>query len=91
MSEIERVIRGAYHLGALGASDEGKPLYESRGWKPWRGETWALTPAGRVRTAAEDGSVYVLEVELPLGGRAVELPLDRSEALTCDWREGDLW
>jgi aminoglycoside 2'-N-acetyltransferase I len=82
MSEIERVIRGAYRLGALGASDSGKPLYASRGWKPWRGETWGLTPGGRVRTAAEDDSVYVLEVELPL---------DRSEALTCDWREGDLW
>jgi aminoglycoside 2'-N-acetyltransferase I len=82
MSEIERIIRGAYRLGALGASDDGKPLYESRGWQPWRGETWGLTPAGRVRTPSEDDSVYVLEVDLSL---------DRSEPLTCDWREGDLW
>ena len=82
MAAIERVIRGAYELGALGASDEGAAFYAARGWQRWVGQTWALTPTGRVRTAEEDDSVHVLEGTVAL---------DRSQALTCDWRDGDLW
>ncbi len=82
MAALERVVRGAYELGALGASDDGARLYAARGWKPWRGATWALTPDGRVRTAEEDRNVYVFEV---LG------PLDTTSDLVCDWRDGDLW
>jgi aminoglycoside 2'-N-acetyltransferase I len=82
MAEIERVIRTAYELGALGASDAGAAFYAARGWRRWRGQTWALTPHGRVRTAGEDDSVFVLEGTVAL---------DLSEALTCDWRDGELW
>lgn len=82
MDAIEHVIRGAYELGALGASDEGARFYAARGWRPWRGPTWALTREGLVRTAGDDDSVFVLEGELAL---------DPSEALTCDWRDGELW
>jgi aminoglycoside 2'-N-acetyltransferase I len=82
MAAVERVVRGAYDLGALGATDEGAGLYTARGWKRWEGPTSALTPAGVVRTAEEDGSVYVL----PVG-----VPLDLSGELTCDWRDGDVW
>jgi aminoglycoside 2'-N-acetyltransferase I len=82
MDALERVIRGAYDLGALGASDVGGRLYASRGWKAWRGRTWALTPGGIVRTADEDGDVYVLEIGVPL---------ELSGELTCDFRDGDLW
>ena len=82
LEALERVIRGAYHVGALGASDEGLAFYATRDWKPWEGETYALTPSGRVRTADEDGYIYVLEVAAPL---------DLSGELTCDWREGELW
>ncbi len=82
MEALERVIRGAYDLGALGATDEAKPLYAGRGWRRWRGPTSALTPTGIVRTPAEDGSIYVL---------ALEHPLDLDGELTCDWREGDVW
>lgn len=82
MEALERVVRGAYELGALGASDAGARLYAARGWTVWRGRTWALTPDGIVRTAEEDETVFVLEVASPL---------DRSGDLTCDWREGDLW
>ena len=82
MNELERVIRGAYELGALGATAEGAALYTSRGWRQWKGETWALSPSGPVRTEREDGDVYVLEV----GAR-----LDLTAKLTCDWREGDVW
>ena len=82
MNELERVIRGAYELGALAATADGAALYTSHGWRQWKGETWALSPSGPVRTASEDGDVYVLEVGTPL---------DLTAKLTCDWREGDVW
>ena len=75
MEPLERVIRAAYDLGALGASDEGARFYAGRGWRHWQGETWALTPSGPVRTESEDGDVYVFEVGTPL---------DLRERLTCD-------
>lgn len=82
MEALERVIRGAYEIGALGASDEGEALYAARGWRRWEGPTFALTPAGVTRTEEDDGGVYVL---------AVGPPLDLAGELTCDWREGDVW
>jgi aminoglycoside 2'-N-acetyltransferase I len=82
MQALERVIRGAYELGALGASEEGVAFYEARGWTRWRGRTWALTPGGVTRTGDEDDGVYVL---------AVSAELDLSGDLTCDWRDGDVW
>jgi aminoglycoside 2'-N-acetyltransferase I len=82
MAAIERVIRGAYDLGALGSTDEALALYAARGWKRWQGETFALTPAGVVRTADEDDGIYVL----PVG-----VALDVSGTLTCDWRDGSVW
>lgn len=82
MDALERIIRAAYDLGALGASDDGARLYETRGWLRWPGPTSAITPDGVVRTAEEDGSIYVLEA-------AAEL--DLTGELTCDWRDGDVW
>jgi aminoglycoside 2'-N-acetyltransferase I len=83
MEALERVIRGAYELGALATSDQAIPLYTARGWRPWEGETYALTPAGRVRTPEDDDSLYVLE--LPAAR------LDRTGEIACDWREGAVW
>lgn len=82
MDALERVIRGGYELGALGATDEAKGLYTGRGWQQWRGPLSALTPTGIVPTGEEEGSIYVL---------ALEHPLDLDGELTCDWREGDSW
>lgn len=82
MEALERIIRAAYELGALGASDLGAPLYLARGWRQWQGRTWALTPSGRARTAEEDRYVYVMEVSVAL---------DVTGDLTCDWRQGDVW
>jgi aminoglycoside 2'-N-acetyltransferase I len=82
MDSLERVVRAAYDLGALGATDEAAGFYAGRGWKQWRGPTSALTPSGIVRTEDEDGGIYVL----PLVAR-----LDLSRELTCDWRDGDVW
>ena len=82
MSALERVLRGAYELGALGATEAGAALYAARGWTRWRGPTSVLTPTGIVRTPEEDGSIYVLAhvASLDLGGE-----------LTCDPRDGDPW
>ena len=82
MAEAHRIIRGAYDLGALGATDEAIPLYESLGWRPWRGPTAALAPDGIRRTPDVDGAIFVLEV-------AAALDLDGE--LACDWRAGDVW
>jgi len=82
MAELERVIRGAYELGALGATDEAAAFYAARGWKLWQGPSSALTPRGIERTADDDGAIYVLECGVPL---------DLSAGLTCDWRDGDCW
>ena len=82
MDALERIVRSAYELGALGATDAAADFYAARGWKRWEGPTSALTPTGIARTEQEDGSVYVLPVAAPL---------DLSGELTCDWRDGDVW
>ena len=82
MAALERVVRSAYQLGALGASDDGAHLYAARGWHLWRGPTGALTPDGIRSTDDVDGRVYVLP------GSAA---LDLSGELVCDWRHGRLW
>ncbi len=82
MSALETVVRRAYDLGALSATDDGAPLYRARGWQVWRGPTAALTPSGVVPTPDDDGSVHVL-----VGGEGPDL----TGPLTCDWRDGDLW
>lgn len=71
----------AYDLLALGASDEGRRLYDARGWVPWRGPLSVLGPRGVERTEEEDGYVLVL-------GAAGH---DLDEPLACDWRDGDVW
>jgi aminoglycoside 2'-N-acetyltransferase I len=81
MAALERVVRSAYHLGALGASPEGGLLYASRGWQRWRGPASVMTPDGIIRTPSTD-VIYVLPVSVPL---------DVSAELTCDWRPGSRW
>jgi aminoglycoside 2'-N-acetyltransferase I len=54
----------------------------ARGWQLWQGPSSALTPAGIRRTEEEDGCIYVLPMEVSL---------DLSSELTCDWRDGDPW
>ncbi len=82
MDAVEHVIRRAYDLGALGATDEAAHFYVARGWRPWQGRTSAMTPAGVVGTPDEDASIHVL---------AVGATLDLTGELTCDWRGGDVW
>jgi aminoglycoside 2'-N-acetyltransferase I len=81
MAALEDVVRGAYPLGALSASEDALAFYAARGWQRWRGRTFAMTPAGVERTEEEDDGVFVLPV----------VPLDLAGDLTCDWRDGDVW
>ena len=82
MEPLDRLIRGAFDIGGLGATDVGARVYQRRGWERWRGPTSALTPGGIARTEGSDGAVYVLRV-------ATGIVLDGE--LTCDWRDGDVW
>ena len=82
MGALQAVIRGAYELGALSATDDGWPLYRSLGWQLWQGPVSGLTPTGTVRTPDEDGAVFVLPVTAQL---------DLAGELSCDWRDGPLW
>ncbi|CKG93372.1 aminoglycoside N-acetyltransferase AAC(2')-Id [Mycolicibacterium smegmatis] len=87
LDALEQVIRGAYQIGALSASDIARPMYIARGWLPWEGPTSVLTPTeGIVRTPEDDRSLFVLPVDLPDG-----LELDTAREITCDWRSGDPW
>jgi aminoglycoside 2'-N-acetyltransferase I len=82
MGALEHVVRAAYDLGALGATDEAADFYAARGWEQWQGPTSALTPTGIQRTEEDDGGVYVFPVAVTL---------DLTGELTCDWRDGDVW
>jgi aminoglycoside 2'-N-acetyltransferase I len=82
LRDVERIVRDAYELGTLGATDKAASLYRSHGWEPWRGALSAITPEGIRPTPDDEGGVYVL---------AGAGPLDLDRELTCDWREGDLW
>jgi aminoglycoside 2'-N-acetyltransferase I len=84
MDEIERVIDHGYDLGALSSSRAGRGLYLYRGWRPWRGPTFVVAPGGITRTPDDDDGVLVRAVT---GGAE----LDLTAALTCDWRNGDVW
>ena len=81
MAALEDVVRGAYPLGALSASEDALEFYAARGWRRWRGRTFTMTPTGVVRTDEEDDGIFVLPV----------VPLDLAGDLTCDWRDGDVW
>lgn len=84
LTEAERVVDHGYDLGALSASAAGRGLYLRRGWLPWQGPTFTLGPDGPRRTAEDDDSTFVRVVP---GGADLHL----TGALTCDWRDGDVW
>lgn len=82
MRELDRVVRGAYELGALSAAEGAVSLYASLGWTTWSGPTAVLAPDGIRPTPADDGGVMVLPVSVTL---------DPTSPLVCDWRGGDVW
>ncbi|MER5474643.1 GNAT family N-acetyltransferase [Streptomyces sp. NPDC002935] len=84
MAELERIVEGAYGLGALSASEEGAALYAARGWQLWPGHVCVLAPDGGVRRLPdEEGTTFVRPGAAPG-------PLDPAYGLIFDWREGDV-
>ncbi len=83
MAALERIIDGAYELGALSASDDGAMLYRSRSWMLWPGRIEVFGPGGVVPLPDEEGSTYLR----PAGDRPLPEP---AAALVFDWRDGDL-
>lgn len=81
MAALEELAPG-YDLLALCSSQDGRELYEARGWRRWRGPTSVLTPDG-IRATPQEDSIYVLG---PPG-----LDLDLDAPISCDWRDGDVW
>ena len=84
MDEVERIIRAAYDLGALSASDGVHGFYLSRGWLAWQGPTGVLAPTGIAPTPDDDDSTFVLPV-------ASKAEVSVTGMLVCDWRDGDVW
>ncbi|MEU8981794.1 GNAT family N-acetyltransferase [Streptomyces sp. NPDC048309] len=82
MAEVERIVEGAYPLGALSASEEGAALYAARGWQLWPGRICALGPDGIVRLPEEEGTIYLRPASAG--------PLDPAYDLVFDWRDGDV-
>jgi aminoglycoside 2'-N-acetyltransferase I len=82
MAALERIITGAYDIGALSASGMAGDFYASRGWLMWPGTVSVLTPRGIERAEDEEGGIYVLPagVQPAIGGD-----------LACDWRDGEPW
>jgi aminoglycoside 2'-N-acetyltransferase I len=82
VGEANRHIDTHFQLGALG-SDLHR-FYSRLGWRLWTGPSFVRTPQGLVRTADEDGYIYVrLTPASP--------KLDPSLPISCDWRAGDVW
>ena len=82
MTALERLIRGGYEIGALGASDGATRFYAERGWQVWTGTASVISPRGIERAPDEEGWIYVLPV-------TAQLTPDGD--LACDWRAGDVW
>jgi aminoglycoside 2'-N-acetyltransferase I len=82
MAALERVIDGAYALGALSATHEGEGLYKGRGWQLWPGGIRAFGPDGIVRLPEEEVWLFVRPASAGL--------LDPAHELIFDWRDGDV-
>ncbi|MFI6489665.1 GNAT family N-acetyltransferase [Streptomyces sp. NPDC050564] len=82
MAELERIVEGAYGLGALSASEQGAALYTARGWQVWPGRIYVLGPDGVVRLPEEEGTTFVRPTSAG--------PLDPAHELVFDWRDGDV-
>jgi aminoglycoside 2'-N-acetyltransferase I len=82
IGEVGELVDRTYRLGALATGVVG--FYERLGWMTWEGPTFVRTATGLVRTAEEDGNVFVrLTPTSP--------ELDLAAPISCDWRAGDVW
>ena len=73
---------GDFQLAALSTSDLGQRLYTRLGWERWRGPLFIRTTAGLLATPGETLMIHRLPA-------TATLSLD--DALSAEWREGELW
>lgn len=71
-----------FPLAALSTSDMGQRLYTRLGWERWRGPLFVRTSAGLLATPGETVMIHRLPA-------TPALSLD--DALSAEWREGELW
>lgn len=71
-----------YELAALGPSDAGTSLYEQLGWQRWRGPLFIRH--GDALVATPDELVMIHPV-------SATSAMDLDDALSAEWREGELW
>ena len=82
MEAVGDIIEAEYELGALGTGRHH--FYERLGWETWRGPAFVRTSEGDRRTTDDEGYILVL--------RTARTPaLDLSDAVSCEWRPGDVW
>ncbi|MGH2740838.1 MAG: GNAT family N-acetyltransferase [Actinomycetota bacterium] len=82
MESVNAHIDETFQLGALGTGVQG--FYGRLGWLVWKGPTFVRTDSGLIRTAEEDAGIMVRFTQ-------ASPELDLSEAISCDWRPGDVW
>jgi aminoglycoside 2'-N-acetyltransferase I len=82
MGDVTSYIRETFELGALGTGRHH--FYERLGWLTWAGPSFVRTADGVQPTPEDDGSILVLPTPS-------SPPLDRTAAISCDWRPGDVW
>lgn len=80
MRRVAAEVR-AYDLAALSPFDVG--YYARLGWEAWRGRLYVRTAAGRL---ASPESEIVMILRLPRTP-----PLDLTEPLSVEWRQGEIW
>jgi aminoglycoside 2'-N-acetyltransferase I len=71
-----------FQLAALSTSDEAQAFYARLGWERWRGPLFIRTEAGRLATPGETVMIHRL---------ATTPALSLDDALSAEWREGELW
>ena len=82
MEAVTAFITERFELGALGTG--AHHFYKRLGWQTWLGRSFVRTADGVEPTAEEDGYIMVLLTPASRG-------LDLTEAISCDWRPGDVW
>jgi aminoglycoside 2'-N-acetyltransferase I len=82
MQAIGLHIKRSYEIGALSTS--AHRFYERLGWERWQGQSFVRTEFGRVRTQDEDDGIMVLKTRTTPAVRV-------EDAITCEWRPGDVW
>jgi aminoglycoside 2'-N-acetyltransferase I len=82
METVGELVRDRYELGMLGTGSHH--FYERLGWRTWFGPSSVRTADGMRRTPDDDGFLLVLETTATIG-------IDRTAAISCEWRPGDVW